>query len=92
MDRKFIDCITSFDSGFFVFLSCALSLSLVFIAFPFDFTMERACYRIVVTQWPLSRKDRTKIKVVERGRKYKKRETFKKARGKLGPCLEIGGR
>lgn len=39
MDRKFIDCITSFDSGFFVFLSCALSLSLVFIAFPFDFTM-----------------------------------------------------
>lgn len=55
--------------------------------------MERACYRIVVTQqWPLSRKDRTKIKVVERGRKYKKRETFKKARGKVGPCLEIGGR
>lgn len=50
--------------------------------------MERACYRIVVTQWPLSRKDRTKIKVVERGRKYKKRETFKK----VGPCLEIGGR
>lgn len=88
MDRKFIDCITSFDSGFFVFLSCALSLSLVFIAFPFDFTMERACYRIVVTQWPLSRKDRTKIKVVERGRKYKKRETFKK----VGSCLEIGGR
>lgn len=72
---------------------CSFSLSLVFIAFPFDFTMERACYRIVVTQWPLSRKDRTKIKVVvERGRKYKKRETFKKARGKVGPCLEIGGR
>lgn len=71
---------------------CSFSLPLVFIAFPFDFTMERACYRIVVTQWPLSRKDRTKIKVVERGRKYKKRETFKKARGKVGPCLEIGDR
>lgn len=31
MDRKFIDCITSFDSGFFVFLSCALSLSLSYL-------------------------------------------------------------
>lgn len=60
---------------------CSFSLSLVFIAFPFDFTMERACYRIVVTQWPLSRKDRTKIKVVVEN--IKKEGLLKKRVAKL---------
>lgn len=91
MDRKFIDCITSFDSGFFVFLSCALSLSLSYLLL---FRLISQWNGLVIGSSLHSGRClvRTKIKVVERGRKYKKRETFKKARGKVGPCLEIGGR
>lgn len=91
MDRKFIDCITSFDSGFFVFLSCALSLSLSYLLL---FRLISQWNGLVIGSSLHSGHClvRTKIKVVERGRKYKKRETFKKACGKVGPCLEIGGR
>lgn len=36
--------------------------------------MERARYRIVIIQWPLSRKNWRKIKVVKRGRCKKKKK------------------
>lgn len=62
MDRKFIDCITSFDSGFFVFFLSRIFDSYLLL-FLFDFTMER---RLVIESllYGSHRKNWTKIKVV----------------------------